>query len=68
MTGQTKRPAKKFERKSGAMPTLKRAAPQAATPSESDTADTSQLAEASVPGFLSQKEVLLRLVETLKSL
>ena len=68
MTGQTKRPSKKFERKSGPMPTLKRAAPPAAAPGEADEADTGQLVEAGGPGFLSQKEVLLRLVETLKSL
>jgi hypothetical protein len=68
MTGQTKHPAKKFERKAGAMPTLKRAASQAAPLNATDTVNTGQTAQASVPGYLSQREVLLRLVETLKSL
>jgi hypothetical protein len=66
MTTKTKHPVKKFERKAGPMPTLKRASP-AALPAELD-ADADQPAEAQVPGFLSQKEVLLRLVETLKAL
>jgi hypothetical protein len=65
--GQTKHPVKTFERQAGPMPTLKRAAPAPAVPAES-RAEADQQAQPAVPGFLSQKEVLLRLVETLKSL
>jgi hypothetical protein len=66
--GQTKHPVKTFERKAGPMPTLKRAGlAAAATPVDADP-DADQQTEGNVPGFLSQKEVLLRLVETLKSL
>jgi hypothetical protein len=67
---KTKHPMKKFERTAGPLPMLKRAAPAtAATPAGAGTdADADQPAEAAVPGFLSQKEVLLRLVETLKAL
>jgi hypothetical protein len=66
--GQTKHPVKTFERKAGPMPTLKRSGlTAAATPAEAKV-DADQPAEANVPGFLSQKEVLLRLVETLKAL
>ena len=49
------------------MPALKRAGPAPAAPAEARP-EADQPAEPSVPGFLSQKEVLLRLVETLKSL
>jgi len=50
------------------MPSLSRALP-AATPAEPPAQpDADELAQAAVPGFLSQREVLLRLVETLKRL
>ena len=72
MTGHPKAKHKSttFERKAGAMPSLQRAAarPPAdlgdaqAAGGADDTADTP------VPGFLSHKEVILRLVETLKAL
>jgi len=68
--GQAKHPVKTFERKAGRMPTLQRAAPAAAAaPAGADrAAEPDQQAEPAMPGFLSQKEVLLRLVETLKAL
>jgi len=65
---QTIRPVRTFERQAGPMPSLSRALP-AATPAEpAAQPEADETAQAAVPGFLSQREVLLRLVETLKSL
>jgi hypothetical protein len=69
MTGQTKakRKSTTFEHKAGTLPSLQRAAPRpAANPPEAAAPD--ETAAAPVPGFLSHKEVILRLVETLKAL
>ena len=71
MTGQreSKRLSKTFEIKAGPMPALKRAAASpAAVPDAADSGEAGQPAEMPMPHFLSQREVLLRLVETLKSL
>jgi len=72
MTTKTKRrtirPVQTFERQAGPMPTLKRATPAAMPAQAEPDADADQSAQTAVPGFLSQREVLLRLVETLKSL
>ena len=66
--GQTKHPVRTFERKAGHLPTLKRAGLTAAATPAVAKGDADQPAEANVPGFLSHKEVLLRLVETLRAL
>ena len=63
----TKHPLKTFERKGGAMPTLRRAASAVAAAEPKLAAEPDEPAM-TVPGFLSQREVLLRLVETLKAL
>ena len=73
MTGQPKPKHKPttFEHKVGAMPSLQRAAPRPtadAARAQPAEADELALAPAPVPGFLSHKEVILRLVETLKAL
>jgi hypothetical protein len=71
MTGQpeSKRLSKTFELKAYPMPALKRAAaPPAAEPGAADGSQAGLPDELPMPNFLSQKEVLLRLVETLKSL
>jgi len=69
MTGQPKRLSKTFELKAGPMPSLKRAsAPASAEPAAADGREAGLPDEVPMPNFLSQKEVLLRLVETLKSL
>jgi hypothetical protein len=71
MTGQpeSKRLSKTFELKAGPMPALKRAAaPQAVEPGAPDGRNAGQPDEMPMPKFLSQREVLLRLVETLKAL
>ena len=69
MTGQPKRLSKTFELKAGPMPALKRAAaPPAVEPGAADDRQAGQPDEMPMPHFLSQREVLLRLVETLKSL
>ena len=72
MTGQpkAKRKSTTFEHRAGATLTLQRAAPRpAATPPDSGAGAAPDAAtEAPVPGFLSHREVILRLVETLKAL
>jgi hypothetical protein len=69
MTGQPKRLSKTFELKAGPMPSLTRAsAPQSAEPAAASGRQAGPPDEVPMPHFLSQKEVLLRLVETLKSL
>ncbi len=69
MTVQSKRLSKTFELKAGPMPALKSAAtPPAAEPGQADGGEASQPHDGPMPRFLSQKEVILRLVETLKSL
>jgi hypothetical protein len=71
MTGhpKAKRKPTTFERRAGAMPTLQRAVPRPAGPDEAAAVDApDETSEAAVPGFLTHKEVILRLVETLKAL
>jgi len=72
MTGQTKakRKSTTFEHKAGTLPSLQRAAPRPAAnpPAAGEAAAPDEAAAAPVPGFLSHKEVILRLVETLKAL
>ena len=72
MTGQpkAKRKSTTFEHTAGAQLSLQRAAPRpAAAPLAAETAAASdETAELPVPGFLSHREVILRLVETLKAL
>ncbi len=71
MTGQpkAKRKSTTFEHKAGSMPSLQRAAPRAvAELAEASAAGASETAAAPVAGFLTHKEVILRLVETLKAL
>ena len=71
MTGKpkAKRKSTTFEHKAGAMPSLQRAASRpAAEPAEAVAASADADAAVPVPGFLSNKEVILRLVETLKAL
>jgi len=64
----TIRPVRTFERQAGPMPSLSRAL-LAATPAEpAAQPEADETAQTAVPGFLSQREVLLRLVETLKQL
>ena len=66
---KAKRKSTTFEHKAGAMPSLQRAAPRpVAEPPEASAAAADETAAAPVPGFLSHKEVILRLVETLKAL
>ena len=70
MTGQpkAKRKPTTFEHKAGAMPSLQRAAARPAAAPAQPAAEPDEAAEAPVPGFLTHKEVILRLVETLKAL
>jgi hypothetical protein len=69
MAPAKKHPMKKFERQAPAMPALKRAAPGSAIAlTAAPEPDAEPAVETPMPGFLSQKEVLLRLVETLKAL
>ena len=71
MTGQpkAKRKSTTFEHKAGSMPSLQRAAPRSvAEPPEASAAGADVTAAAPVAGFLTHKEVILRLVETLKAL
>ena len=71
MTGQpkAKRKSTTFEHKAGAMPSLQRAAPRtAAEPAEASAVSADETTGAPVAGFLTHKEVILRLVETLKAL
>jgi len=72
MTCQTnaKRKSTTFEHKAGTLPSLQRTAPRPAAnpPAAGVAAGPEEMAEAPVPGFLSHKEVILRLVETLKAL
>ena len=71
MTGQpkAKRKSTTFEHKAGAMPSLQRAAPRpAADAAQAQPAEADERPAAPVPGFLSHREVILRLVETLKAL
>jgi len=70
MTGQTKakRKSTTFEHTAGTLPTLRRAAPRPAAPLAEAAAEPDETSETPVPGFLSNREVILRLVETLKAL
>ena len=70
MTSQpkTKRKSTTFEHKAGPLPSLQRAAPRPAAAKAEASAAPEENAELPVPGFLSHKEVILRLVETLKAL
>lgn len=71
MTGQpkAKRKSTTFEHRSSAMPSLQRAAPRpVAEPAELGAVAMGETSESPVPGFLSHREVILRLVETLKAL
>ena len=71
MTGQpkVKRKATTFEHTAGAMPSLQRAAPRpAAEAAQAQPAVADEQTAAPGPAFLSHKEVILRLVETVKAL
>jgi hypothetical protein len=71
MTGDRKRPQQTFELRAGAMPSLKPAA--AARPGQPDEAADAAPAQqpapkARQPGCAAQKELILRLVETVTTL
>ena len=70
MTDQpkAKRKSTTFEHKAGAMPTLQRAVARPAAESAPAQPAAADQPAAPMPGFLSHKEVILRLVETLKAL
>jgi hypothetical protein len=69
MSGDAKRPRQTFELKAGPMPALKPAPPPRPPESKQPEGSSADLpADEAAPGCLSQKAIILRLVETVKAL